>query len=384
MIRRSDGALVAETSWEAWTSLAKTRLVRTNHACKLNITAFGIDQPNMSAHESGQEPVPRTNPPSPTVPRDDGQETPDTAGCSGERIKAEVADPRQGWAFRQLSSSERQWLAKIHKNLGHPVPERLAQTLQDQGHPSRIVEAARQYQCSTCLEGKHESLARPATLGDPLDFNDRVSMDALIFTNSVGQQFRVYHMVDHGTSYQTAFVTISADTSAVIAGMINTWLSWAGAPGELCVDAGRELNSVAFQKFLQSNNIKCHTIAPRAHWQNGRAERHGAVLQTMLVKFDREQAITTTEDMQQALWAVTQAKNALSVRRGYSAETLVLGKATRLPGSIVSDESQPAHMLAESESHRIPPTVAAQRSGPESFHRSRQCHCSPPSNTEAE
>ena len=131
--------------------------------------------------------------------------------------------------------------------------------------------------------------------------------------------------------------------------MINTWLSWAGAPGELCVDAGRELNSEAFQKFLQSNNIKCHTIAARAHWQNGRAERHGAILQTMLTKFDKEQAITTTEEMQQALWAVTHAKNSLSVRRGYSPELLVLGKASRLPGSTVSDESQPAHLLAESE-----------------------------------
>ena len=249
MIRRSDGALIAETSWEAWTSLAKTRLVRTNHACRLNITAFGYDQTDNQP--IGQETVPSTSPIT-TMSRDDEGEPPGLAGCSGERIKAEISDPRQGWAFRQLSSSERQWLAKIHKNLGHPSPERLAQTLQSQGHASRIIEAARQYQCSTCLEGKHESLARPATLRGPLDFNDRVSMDALIFSNSVGQQFRVYHLVDHGTSYQTAFVTVSADTSAVIAGMINTWLSWAGAPGELCIDAGRELNSVAFQKFLQA------------------------------------------------------------------------------------------------------------------------------------
>ena len=349
MIRRHDGALVVETHWEQWGLLPKTRQVRANHACKLNITAFGsaletvtqdaMDNSRSSAIESINEPI---------VTAGESQEH-EIAGCSRERVHAESSDPGQGWAYRQLSGAERQWLAKIHKNLGHPSPDRLAQTLLGQGYQSRIVEAARQYQCSTCMEGKHGSLARPATLRDPLGFNDRVSMDGLIFSNSAGQQFRVYHLVDHGTSYQAAFVASSGETSAVISGIINTWLSWAGAPGELCVDAGRELNSESFQHFLQSHNIKCHTIAARAHWQNGRAERHGAILQTMLSKYDKEQAIRTTEDLQQALWAVTQAKNALSLRRGYSPEVLVLGKATRLPGSVISDESQPAHLLAESE-----------------------------------
>ena len=345
MIRRHDGALVMETQWEAWDALAKTRIVRTNHACKLNITAFGSDLQDIASRPSETPPDNQELPAEMT----ESAGSPGTAGCSWTRVHAEVTDPRQGWAFRHLSGSERQWLAKVHKNLGHPTPERLAQALRAQGYQSRIVEAARQYQCSTCTEGKHASLARPATLRDPLDFNDRVSMDALVFTSGTGQQFRIYHLVDHGTSYQTAFVTVSGDSGAVIAGMTTAWLAWAGAPGELCVDAGRELNSETFQRFLQSHNIKCHTIASRAHWQNGRAERHGALLQTMLEKFDKEQAISTTEDMQQALWAITQAKNALSVRRGYSPEILVLGKATRIPGSVVSDESQPAHLLAESE-----------------------------------
>ena len=354
MIRRHGGALMMESHWEAWGDLAKGKVIRTNHACKLNITAFGADLLSsvQEAEETTSSPAESTSPPIEHTQVTRETETithPGTAGCSQDRIHAEVADSRQGWAFRQLSGSERQWLAKVHKNLGHPSPERLAQTLRAQGYQSRVIEAARQYQCSTCLEGKHASLAGPATLRDPLDFNDRVSMDALIFTSQSGQHFRVYHLVDHGTSYQTAFVATSSDTNAIIMGMTHAWLAWAGAPGELCVDAGRELNSEAFQRFLQSHNIKCHTIAPRAHWQNGRAERHGAVLQAMLEKFDREQAIGTIEDMQQALWAVTQAKNALSVRRGFSPEVLVLGKATRIPGSVVSDESQPAHLLAESE-----------------------------------
>ena len=346
MIRRHDGALAMETSWEDWSKLPKIRLVRTNHACKLNITVFG------SEHETSTE-TPREVTPREVLTDEAPEPTNETsvqsAGCSPERVHAEAADPHQGWAFKQLSIGERQWLAKVHKNLGHPHADRLASALKDQGYGVRIVEAARQYQCSTCLEGRHASAARPATLRDPLDFNDRVSMDGVLFSTKAGQQYRIYHLVDHGTSFQTAFVAPNSSSERIIEGITQAWLSWAGAPGELCVDAGREFNSDQFQRFLQSHNIRCRTTAARAHWQNGRAERHGAVLQSMLTKFDEEQAIVTMDDMQQALWAVTQAKNALSVRRGYSPEILVLGKATKVPASVTSDETAPAHLLAESE-----------------------------------
>jgi len=49
------------------------------------------------------------------------------------------------------------------------------------------------------------------------------------------------------------------------------------------------------------------------------------------------------------LWWCVQAKNACSLRRGYAPEVLVLGKHTRVPGAISSDELLPAHLLAESE-----------------------------------
>ena len=339
MVRRHDGALTMETQWEDWSRLPKSKVVRTNHSCRLNITVFG--------HSHRQETPEERRSENPTTELTEQSVQP--AGCSLDRVQAEVTDDRQGWAFRQLSLGERQWLAKIHKNLGHPHAERLAVTLKEQGYDSRIIEAARQYQCSTCQEGRHASLARPATLRDPLDFNDRISMDAVIVSTRSGQQYRIYHLVDHGTSYQTAFVSTNSSTQKVVEGMTQAWLAWAGAPGELCVDAGKELNSEAFPIFLQSHNIRCRTIATRAHGQNGRAERHGAVLQEMILRYDTEQAIQTVDDMQQALWAVTQAKNSLSVRRGYSPEILVLGKATRLPGSVVSDDTIPAHLLAESE-----------------------------------
>ena len=39
----------------------------------------------------------------------------------------------------------------------------------------------------------------------------------------------------------------------------------------------------------------------------------------------------------------------MSLKRGYAPEVHVLGKHTRLPGAVCSDELLPAHMLSESE-----------------------------------
>ena len=69
----------------------------------------------------------------------------------------------------------------------------------------------------------------------------------------------------------------------------------------------------------------------------------------MLSKYDLEHPIGDAHDLQVALAQCTQAKNALSIRRGFAPEVLVLGKQTRLPGSVCSDSQLPAHALADAE-----------------------------------
>ena len=102
-------------------------------------------------------------------------------------------------------------------------------------------------------------------------------------------------------------------------------------------------------KISSKDNVKLITTAREAHYQNGKAERHGAVLQHMLKCFDTEHAIGNYQELQKALFWCVQAKNANSIRKGYAPEVLVLGKQTRMPGSICSDELLPAHLLADSD-----------------------------------
>jgi len=66
----------------------------------------------------------------------------------------------------------------------------------------------------------------------------------------------------------------------------------------------------------------------------------------MLHRIDQAQPIRNEKEFERALAQVFRAKNSLASVGGYSPEQAVLGKATRLPASITSDESNPAHLHA--------------------------------------
>ena len=218
-----------------------------------------------------------------------------------------------------------------------------------------MVKAALELRCSICAASAGPKHQRPGRLKPLLDFNHRIYFDGIKWTNKQGQGFQLYHVVDAGTHFHTAFIAPSHTTKDVIALLNQHWLNRAGAPQELKVDSGTELNSEDFQQFLQRFSIRCTTTAPEAHWQNGTVERHGSFLQHMLSKLDMEMPINNYQQLQAALNQCCQAKNSMMIRHGYSPEVMVFGKQSRLPGSVLSDESLPSHTAAIQENSEYTP-----------------------------
>ena len=365
---RGTSLIKAEEEWENWTHLAQRQLVRPSHPSHLNITIFASD--NMSAEspvrsssvpstsaaapnsdvpcpvQEGEAPIaPPTRAPDEPVAEDNSQ--PDMTLTPSQN--SDLRNPSQNAKFRNLSKDEQMALIRAHKNLGHPSPERLSTILRQQGYRAEIAQAALEFKCSVCMSQVQPKIARPATIRDETDFNDRICMDGLKWTNSNGTTFHLYHIVDWATRFQAACIAPARSSEAAIQQVINMWFQWAGAPSEMLVDAATELNSDEFSNFAQRYNIKLTTISTEAPFQDGKAERHGDILKSMRSKFDQEHAIESYHDLQQALWWCVQAKNACSLRKGYAPEVLVLGKHTRLPGAVCSDESLPAHLLADSD-----------------------------------
>ena len=95
----------------------------------------------------------------------------------------------------------------------------------------------------------------------------------------------------------------------------------------------------------------------------------------MLSKIDLEFPIASYADLQMAMNQCTHAKNSLSIRHGYAPEVIVFGKHTRIPGSILSDDSIPSHEQALQEENIMSPegfrqTLAIREAARRSFHAS--------------
>ena len=373
-----------EDHWEPWEQLAHRQLNRPSHASRVNITVFASNP----VVDSSSVPPPELNSSSSQsqVPEEPLQETAETiraetgSGAETRDVTEDVSTPNEkadiqsqnhGPRFCALPPEERSLLVRIHKNLGHPAIQTLSQVLRQKGYPRTMIQALEDFRCSTCLAQQKPKIPRPATLKSETDFADKISCDGVTRTNKDGQSFHFYHYLDLGTNFQVATPAPSRAADQAIEKFTSAWLMWAGPPNEMITDAGTEFTSEAFGQFMQQNGIKLTVIPPDAHWQVGRTERHGDILQAMLSKYELDHPINSYADLQVALAMCTSAKNACSLRHGFSPEVLVFGKGLRVPASISGDDDLPSHATACSENAhgvRFRQQLAMRESARKAFH----------------
>ena len=356
---RHSGEILVEQQWEQWEELANRQVVRKAEPARVNITVFAAnprgtessDQQSPPAENAAVEPTDCVAP-NPSLPseRTTLQDAPEMEQSLPRTSQIDLTCGKHGPMFNSLTSAQKSWLLKVHANLGHPGSTQLTEVLRMQGYPSEVINGLKDMKCSVCVQNQSPKIPRPSALRSNFDFNDKISMDGITWTNAQNQTFHFYHVLDLGTNFQVAFPAPNRSASHVIDHVLQSWFSWAGAPNELITDAATEFSSEEFTTFLRQFNVKGTCIAPEAHWQLGRTERHGAVLQEMLTKFEADHPIDSNADLRSALTHCCQAKNACSLRGGFAQEMLVFGKQTRLPGSITGDDTMPSHSLADEES----------------------------------
>lgn len=234
-------------------------------------------------------------------------------------------------------------------NLGHPNHQKLKNILQMQGVAKEILEALADFRCDTCHELQKPKLARPSATNTVREFNDCIGCDIVTWTNSSGQQHSFFHLIDMATNFQVAAPVYQTDHQSLIDIIQRSWLSWAGPPKELVIDGETGLCSEGFKEFCRQQSILPRVVAAYAHWQMGKVERHGEIIQSMLRCLDKDNPITTSKDFEEGLFQCCGAKNSLSRVQGYTPEILVLGKSRRLPGSLTNEPFDAANHALDPE-----------------------------------
>ena len=107
----------------------------------------------------------------------------------------------------------------------------------------------------------------------------------------------------------------------------------------IMTDSAGEFCSEEFAECVKQFEIRTFLVPAEAHWQLGKCERHGAILQGMLNKYQADHSVTNSEEFIDALQHCVSAKNSLSRHRSFSPEIFVLGKFRPDPFSNCSEEN---------------------------------------------
>ena len=322
--------------WEDWTKLSRRQLIRQSPPARLLMTVFA-HKPTIESNGT-----PRNSLKSkwdtdcePSLKRHKGDsESKESTDNQPEKIQeSRTSQPGHGPLFRALPPHEREALLRLHKNLGHPDPKVFRNTLSTQGWSKEIIKGIEDMHCPACHEVQQPKLSRPSHLTIPRQFNEVVYIDEVIWTSKQGNQFAFYHLLDSATNFQVAFPVENRTSQTVWKGIRDNWIRWAGPPVQLMCDSAGEFCSDEFSLQLQQFDIRCTVIPAEAHWQMGKCERHGSIIQNMLNKYQIDHTISTDEEFSDALTHCTAAKNSLSRHKGYSPEILVLGKSRVEVGS---------------------------------------------------
>ena len=276
--------------------------------------------------------------------------------------------PRHGPAYLSLSEAEKREIGRLHQNLGHPDAAVMAKFLEERKADPKIVQGAKDYACSVCLETvSGPKPARPAAIHQDGDFGDVIGMDVAYWTGNNGQKYMFTHILDEATLFHQATAT-GRTVEDQYEALIDGWMKWAGPSQYLYLDPAGEYVGDAWREKIQRDGICVRVSASESHWQIGRTEAHGKILKSMITRMNAEQPINNEAEFRQCFRAAVQAKNSLSRVRGYTPEQAVFGKSSRLPASLISDEQSAAHALADSS---LPEGLAFRQS----LQRREQARC---------
>ena len=122
-------------------------------------------------------------------------------------------------------------------------------------------------------------------------------------------------------------------------------------PKQLLVD----LDSAFKDKFLTLMDEKCiilRAAAGQAHWQNGVCERHGGAWKAIWAKF-MEETLVLEEEFAEACAEVSDAKNQLRNKSGFSPRQWVFGSNGRQVGDLFDGTEDVAAIPLETADSRF-------------------------------
>ena len=294
-LRRSylllDDGKCLSTDWEQWSNMSPASQVRPLVATgrRLYIGLFGKE-----VGERGED--------------FDGD---------GDRVAREREARERKW--QSLPRELKLAIRRVHVNLGH-ASVRISKASEVAIKACRLF-----HDCARLQEPKRP---RPSKLLLANEFNVLIGLDIFQEKDAQGQQWTLLNVIctrddlPGGGLLADTFANPTSQT--VLEAWSTHWTSWAGYPERGVMTDRAKYFLADFAEDVAEHG--CHFDTAKASpWQLGQVERHGILWKAAFRRLVWSQQVVGRAEVQLAVSSVTQAKNSLSRRGGFSPAQWVLG-----------------------------------------------------------
>eukprot|EP00435_Cladocopium_sp_Y103_P070319 s238_g35.t1 len=238
-----------------------------------------------------------------------------------------------------VSDEDKAKVSKLHANLGHPSKDSFVRFLRAGRVREEVVRwYIKDFRCATCDSHVLPKAPRPAVVPKCYRPGVAVGMDLFYIPDPLNQKsLPVLNVVDLGTSYQMIQLIGDKSPFTIWRAFWKTWCRTFGMPQYISLDAGLEFRG-DFNRWCADFGTLVFRAAARSPWQQGKVERHGGLMKSMIEKARESTSIATVEELKALLYECEAAKNRFMNRSGYSPVQRQIGQWPRLPGSLMSDE----------------------------------------------
>ncbi|CAE6959768.1 HSP90 [Symbiodinium sp. CCMP2592] len=222
--------------------------------------------------------------------------------------------------------------------------------------PAAVQSTLRRMHCTRTwvTSGMRPASARPAKPVPLLDFNEVLGIDLIFLKDSVGATHVALSMVDYASTFHVV-VPVKDRTAKTLAEVVRDhWVAWAGPPRSFALDLDSGFKGVFDEMCYEFGSFMSHA-AGTAHWQHGLVERHNGAWKSIWERVVDSEMVADYE----VAWAaaeVSNAKNQLRNKDGYSPRQWVFGVNPRLPGDVLDEPhnlSAMSHLTTDARMQRM-------------------------------
>ena len=142
---------------------------------------------------------------------------------------------------KQIPSSIRRAVRKMHRGLGHPSREAFLKMLRLGGASTEAIRYAKIWECPICAaSAMPQAPKRAVGLARPFGFNEHVVADLKYVHDARDSRFVLLSIVDAGTCFHVAGLLKNRKPPHVSKRFFELWVAHYGAPRRLSLDQGVE------------------------------------------------------------------------------------------------------------------------------------------------